>query len=149
MRNDRVDDVVRESLPGEVARGLRRYAATRDDAVGALRLAREPGDRGVDILAIHARERELVTDSLVPGAAVGEGNGPCRGVPPIVDEGSADERLEDIPPRVLRHAAALEVAIDLGRRAIAVAQRPERLLERRLGRCRGVSSRREPPLRPR
>jgi hypothetical protein len=149
MRNGCVDDVVREALTGQVASRLRRRAATSDDAPSALRLALERSDGGLRDLRLDSGERELVPDALVPRSPVGERRRPRRRIAEIVDERCAEEPVENVLPVGLADATTLQIAVDLGRGALTMPQRPKCLLERRVRRCRRLSSRREPPLRPR
>ena len=142
-------DVVREPLPSQVPSRLGGRTASKDDPLCAFRLAGERRDRRLRDVGFHSSERELVTDAFVPGAALGESVRPRLGVPVVVDEGGTNESLEDIVALALADAATLEEAVDLERRAVAVAERTERELQRRLDGCRGVSSRRGPPRPPR
>jgi hypothetical protein len=149
MRNGGLDDIVREALTGQVASRFRRRAAASDDAPSALRLALERSDRSVRDLRLDSGERELVPDARVPRSPVGERRCPRRRVAAIVDERCAQEPVENVLPVGLADAATLQIAVDLGRGALTMPQRPKCLLERRVRRCRRLSSRREPPLRPR
>ena len=129
MRNDGVHDVVGESLAGEVACGLRACPTTFDDAPGPLRLALQRPDHLFGNLGLNPGESELVPDSLVPRSALGQRGCPRFGVPAIVDERRANELLDHLQAFALPHAAAREEPVDLARRAIAVTQSSQRLLE--------------------
>jgi hypothetical protein len=144
-----VNDVVGEALPGKITGRLCRGATSGDDAFGALGLAREGSDCLVHDARLHPGERELVSYALVPRPTLRERESPREGITAVVDEGGADEPVDNVLTLGVTDPAALEKAIDLGCGAIAVTQRTERLLERCSCRRRGVSSRREPPLRPR
>jgi hypothetical protein len=144
-----VEDVVGEALPGKITGRLCRRATAGDDALGALGLAPERVDYLVQDARLHAGERELVSYALVPRPALRERESPREGITAVVDEGGADEPVDNVLTLDVTDPAALEKAIDLGCGAIAVTQRTKRLLERCSCGCRRVSSRREPPLRPR
>src|SRR6187551_1236632 len=128
MRNDGVHDVVREPLPGEVARRLRARPTSFDDAPGPLRLALERADHIVRDFGVDPGEGELVTNALVPRAALGQRDCPRFGVPAIVDERRTNELFDHLQALALPHAAALEKPLDLARSAIAVTQGSQRLL---------------------
>jgi len=125
-----LEGIGRETLPRQPRRGLPGTAEPVDQGTRPLRLRPERRDGGSTDLGGDSVLLEVGADRLVAEAAARERFGPRAREPLVVDVPDALERLERVGPRVVPHAGLREAQIDLASRAVAMAQRARRELDR-------------------
>lgn len=146
-----MNDVLREALPGEVARRLHTRSTTNEDPLGSFVLALERPDSTPDEVVLDASLQQVTADERVARTAPSERPGAALGKALVVDEPGSDECCENVYPLTRGDSTRLEMAVDLRSTPVTVAQRTESCLESSVAGCvvRRFSSRREPPLRRR
>jgi hypothetical protein len=127
--NDPLERVCTESARGQVPSGLDASAALLRDPRRAFPLGLECIERSLDMFRGDPPSLEIVADQGVAGATGGELLRPRAGEALVVDVADPLERLERLLPLRRADAVPLETSSELGGRAVAEAQRPERLLD--------------------
>jgi len=129
-RKRRSDGLSAEPFPGELRSRSRAGAQTSDELPRAEILRFEPGDRRLAHLGGDAVADEVVPDCLVAVPSFRKRRGPRASEPPVVEVTEPLQCFERSRSRSLVKAGLREPVVDLATRAVAVAERPNREVDR-------------------